>query len=153
MSSLQPVKQQFMAFRNGIVADTLRAGGLSCYKIIFGLNLPQIKQIAESLREGKTQEELRSLADALWADSGVRESRLLAMHLYGMTTVADTDAMRLADEVQTREEAEILCLRLLRNHPAAPKILEGQAPASEHPAANTALQQHLRAILSRHLNP
>ncbi|MBD5231552.1 MAG: DNA alkylation repair protein [Bacteroidales bacterium] len=147
MSLLQGIKKQFMAFRNGVVADTLRAGGLSCYSIIFGLNLPQLKQIAEALRSEHTPEELRTLADALLADRGVRESRLLAYHLYGMLPLTDAEARQLAADVQTREEVEILCLRVLRNHPAAPQILD-------NPGASTPdLQQHLQAILTRHLNP
>ena len=38
---LKEIKHQFMAFRNGIVADALRKAGYD-YKVIFGLQLPQL---------------------------------------------------------------------------------------------------------------
>ena len=44
-NDMQLVKRRFFAMRNGIIADTLRSAG-SPFKIIFGLNLPQIIDIA-----------------------------------------------------------------------------------------------------------
>ena len=73
--NIKEIKHNFMAFRNGIVSDTLRKAGMP-YNIIFGLQLPQIAEIARS------NEKNLELADALWQDSGVRESRLLACYLY-----------------------------------------------------------------------
>ena len=73
--SIKQIKHNFMAYRNGIVSDTLRKAGMP-YNIIFGLQLPQIAAIA---REYGASDEL---ADSLWKDSGVRESRLLACYLH-----------------------------------------------------------------------
>lgn len=44
-SRLQHVKRRFFAMRNGVIADTYRRAG-SPFRIIFGLNLPQITEIA-----------------------------------------------------------------------------------------------------------
>ena len=44
-NDMQTVKRAFFAMRNGVIADTLRRAG-SPFKIIFGLNLPQISEIA-----------------------------------------------------------------------------------------------------------
>ena len=43
--NLQQIKSRFMAMRNGIVADALRKGGMP-HKVIFGLNVPQLSEIA-----------------------------------------------------------------------------------------------------------
>ena len=108
---LQEIKRQFLAYRNGIVADTLRAAGLDCYHIIFGLNLPQLTQIAA------TQTPSLALANALWADRAVRESRLLAPYLFPRDEVTPALALTLLASVQTQEEADILTFRLLRHLP------------------------------------
>ena len=42
---MQTVKRRFFAMRNGVIADVLRKGG-SPFRTIFGLNLPQIAEIA-----------------------------------------------------------------------------------------------------------
>lgn len=106
--NIKKIKHSFMAFRNGIISDTLRKAGMP-YKIIFGLQLPQIAEIA------RNNEKNLELADALWQDSGVRESRLLACYLYPLAEVNKDKAYELASSVQTIEEADILSFRLLRN--------------------------------------
>lgn len=106
-----------MAFRNGIVADTLRKAGLS-YSVIFGLQLPQLAQIARQL---PTDQEL---ALKLWNDENVRESRLLACWLFNPDEVTFDMALKLASSVKSREEADILSFRLLRRLPYASKLAE-----------------------------
>lgn len=101
-----------MTYRNGIVADTLRQAGMA-YPIIFGLQLPQLSEIARSLKAERGEEECVRLADELWADRNVRESRLLACWLFPLG-ITEEKALQLAESVQTREEADILAFRLLR---------------------------------------
>lgn len=133
-----------MTYRNGVVADTLRAAGMDCYRIIFGLNLPQLSAIARELQQSHNEDELRELALELEADTHVRESRLLAYHLYGLLpSLSLQQITRMAGGVQTREEAEILCLRVLRNHPGAQELLAA--------LPDSGLQAHLRKVLARHL--
>ena len=43
--NIKEIKHSFLAFRNGIVSDTLRKAGMP-YGIIFGLQLPQLAEIA-----------------------------------------------------------------------------------------------------------
>lgn len=104
-----------MAFRNGIVADTLRNAGMP-YKIIFGLQLPQLKEISGTLNQDI------DLAMELWNDANVRESRLLACYLFPKDKIDEKIASDLAESVQTAEEADILCFRLLRYLPFAPAL-------------------------------
>lgn len=107
-----------MAYRNGIVADTLRAAGMSCYHIIFGLNVPQLAHIAGTLNADK------ELANALWADKTVRESRLLATYLFPPEQVSESEALTLMEQAQTQEEADMLTFRLLRRLPFMPALKE-----------------------------
>ena len=110
--TLKEIKHQFMVFRNGIVADTLRNAGMP-YHIIFGLQLPQLSQIARTITPSM------ALAQELWEDKNVRESRLLACYLFPKEEVSQELALELAHSVQTPEEADILCFRLLRYLPFA----------------------------------
>lgn len=98
---LREVKHRFMALRNGIVGDIYRRAGITCYDVIFGLNLPQI---AETAREFGPDDRLAQL---LWADTKVRESRLLAIRLW-----PKDDAASLLPQAQTKEEADYIRLRM-----------------------------------------
>lgn len=104
--------------RNGIVADALRKGGMP-HKVIFGLNVPQLSEIATSVISDR-----EVLAEQLWADREVRESRLLACWLFDPTVMPEQRVRMLIDEVRTREEADILAFRTLRRLPYARALLE-----------------------------
>lgn len=112
---MKEIKHQFMAYRNGIVSDTLRKAGMP-YDVIFGLQLPQLSAIARNYGKDAT------LADALWADSKVRESRILACYIFPAETMTEERALGLAESVLTHEEADILCFRLLRYLPFADRL-------------------------------
>lgn len=114
--TLKDIKHQFMVFRNGIIADTLRNAGMP-YNIIFGLQLPQLARIAQTISPDP------ELAQELWNDSKVRESRLLACYVFPKDFITEAKALELAESVQTVEEADILCFRLLRYLPFAEKIV------------------------------
>ena len=129
-----------MTYRNGAVADSLRQAGITCYRIVFGLTVPQIAEIAR--RNEKSME----LAEWLWADNGVRESRLLASHLFVQERVDMDYACRLIDELQTTEEADMLCFRLLKYLDFAPMLVE-KYEESEH-----ALSRYCAKVLKRHLS-
>lgn len=105
-----------MAYRNGIVADTLRTAGMQCYNVIFGLNVPQLAQIAGTVGKNK------ALANSLWADKKVRESRLLAAYVFPTEEVSEQEALTLMADCQTQEEADMLAFRLLRYLPSLPNL-------------------------------
>lgn len=113
---IKSIKHEFMAFRNGIIADTLRKAG-SPFEIIFGLQLPQMKQIASQARKD------RQLAEQLWADRKVRESRILALMLIPPEDVSFEEALSMTCDLRTREEADLLPFLLLRNTPHIPEII------------------------------
>lgn len=94
--------------RNGVVADTLRHAGLA-YKMVFGLNILQIAEIASTLPRSA------ELAEELWADSRTRESMLLAPMIYPPELLPPGRALSMLRESPTTEVSDILCHRLLRH--------------------------------------
>lgn len=124
-NSMQAVKRQFFALRNGIIADTIRKT-TGAYKIIFGLNLPQLSDIAAET--GKNE----PLADALWENKSTRESMMLAPMLVSAETFPIKKSRKWASEAPTQEVADILCHKLLRHTPYALELAESlaQSPVS-----------------------
>lgn len=104
-SPMQKVKRRFFAMRNGIIADTLRRGGHPC-RMIFGLNLPQISEIAAETGPSK------ALALELWADRRTRESLLMAPMIYPAGEMTPETALEWMRQVSVAEVADILCHRL-----------------------------------------
>lgn len=128
-STMQQLKRSLYAMRNGAVADSIRKAGCP-YRLIFGVNLPQLNEIAG--RFGPSAE----LAEALWADTSLRESALLAPMLFPAADLTIEKARELAAAVRWSEDADILCFKLLRNTDFAPQL------AAELAAADAPLQRY-----------
>ncbi len=135
---LQDIKKEFYALRNGIVADTLRKAGMH-YKVIFGLQIPQIAGIARNLTPSP------ELAMTLWDDRNVRESRLLATYLFPLESVDMKKALALAADCSTPEEADMLAFRIFKRLDFAMELLsEMENAGNSIPAyAITSLKRHL----------
>ena len=114
---LKQIRLALFARRNGVVADALRAAG-DPHKLIMGCPLSDIIAVAHE------QVPSVELAEALWADTKHRECRLLAPMLYPIETCDETTALRWCHEVQTKEEADVLCHRLLRYLDCAIAVME-----------------------------
>ena len=117
--------------RNGIVSDTLRKAG-SPYRIIFGLNLPQLAEIARETGLDET------MAAILRADDHTRESQLMAPMLADPSTISHHEATHWADASSAPEAEHPLRqyagVRLMWNlipmhsaviRPVAAKVAEG----------------------------
>ena len=134
---LQSIKKDFFVFRNGIVADTLRKAGMP-HKVIFGLQIPQIAAIAKALTPSSV------LAEALWNDSEVRESRILATYLFPVDEMSLEKAIWLLGSVRTQEESDMLAFRLLKRLHFASEILKEAEKDPEIPEyAVASLRNHL----------
>lgn len=110
--AIRHIKHEFMAYRNGIIADTLRNAGMP-YKVIFGLQLPQLTAIAKAVKGSNFDTE--QLARQLWQDKDVRESRLLACFLFSSSSMNREDVLNLCEDLLTREEADILSFKFLQH--------------------------------------
>ncbi len=109
-NDMQSIKRQFFAMRNGVVADTLRRGG-SPFRIIFGLVLPQIDDIAKTIGSDN------DLARRLWANSSTRESLLIAPMLIDPDRFTMDEAIEWASQSPSAEVTDILVHKLLRRLP------------------------------------
>lgn len=146
MSELKEIKQKFFLFRNGVISDTLRRGGMP-YKVIFGIEIPRIAEIARSLTPSK------ELADTLWSDRDVRESRLLATYLYPIAELSEEDCVDLAKSTRTVEECDMLAFRIfkrLENPVQLLKVLRENALSADTEEDQEALKRSASA-LERHL--
>lgn len=135
--TIRQIKQQFFAFRNGILADALRKQ--NSYEIIFGLQIPQIAEISRSLTPSL------ELAQALWNDSKVRESRLLATYLFPVDEVDPEKALLLSSQVNSVEEADMLAFRLLKRLPFATTLLETMESREN-------ISEYMKKTLRNHLS-
>lgn len=136
---MQLVKRRLFAMRNGLIADTLRRAG-SPFKIIFGLNIPQIKEIADDF--GKNQE----LADRLWENRSTRESMLLAPMLMNPESISITKAITMVKDSPATEITDSLCHKLLRYLPNSfelTKLLSEQTDDMSRYAAIRMLWHHI----------
>ena len=123
-NEMQTVKRRFFAMRNGAVADNMRRHGAN-YRIIFGLNLPQIVEIA---KETPCHSEL---AEALWNNQSTRESMLMAPMIYPREEFSFETACRWVSEVPTAEVGDVLCHRLLRHEDYAWQLAESMIKSSK----------------------
>lgn len=121
-NDMQSIKRRMFAMRNGALADSLRRLGAP-YRIIFGVNIPQLVEIAKDYAADK------ALAQRLWENVSTRESLLIAPIIYPSEEMMEDDAMRWIEQVPTAEVADILCHRLLRKLPFASDLVARYADA------------------------
>lgn len=108
---LRYVKRSLRGVMNGPVSASMREKGLN-YKVIFGVELPRLQQMAEELPH--TYE----LAAALWKEN-IRECRLLAGMLMPSESM-DAELARIwVEQMQFVEEAECTVLHLFSHQPWA----------------------------------
>lgn len=137
--TLQEIKKEFFALRNGVMASQLKTAGATPCPQVFGLNIPQISALARSV--GPDPE----MAATLWADRGVRESRLLALYIMGLLDApAPAEALTLAADAQSPEEADVLAFKVL-------KRMENPAELLPEIEKLKPLGSYLSASLRRHL--
>lgn len=105
---IRQIKSDFFSLRNGEIADTLRKAG-NPYKIIFGLQMPQLEQIAEKC--GKNKE----LAEWMWANDSTRESKLFATMIYPIEKFDIEKTEKWVREAETFELIDSLCFRIIRH--------------------------------------
>lgn len=137
---LAPVSRQLYALRNGILADAVRKAGCPC-KIIFGLNIAQLNAIATGLDADA------ELTRIMWSDRDSREMRLLALCSWPeqMRPASLDESLELAAGIQSAEEADMLCFRVLKYLPFAAEL------AYKLEQTDSQLMRYLSRSLRRHL--
>lgn len=113
----QEIRKEFFVYRNGIIAEQLRAAG-DTHTMIMGCQLADI--IAITSRYEKNA----ALAQDLWDDVNHRECRMAATMLYPIEEFDIDTAITWCQSVESVEIADVLCHRLLRHLPYADKLWE-----------------------------
>lgn len=142
---LQKIKREFFALRNGVIADTLRRAG-SPFRIIFGLNMPQITGIATEVGYDI------DMAHLLWANTSTRESMLLAPMLLDPSAVTAGEAKNMVGQSPSAEVTDVLCHSLLRKMPDAFGIacaLAGEEGGMQRYAAMRLLWRYIQSDTER----
>ena len=139
------IKQQFMLMKNGVVSDSMKAVGLP-HRIIWGLNMPQLREIAERYDRSK------ELFDALWGDVATRESVIMAPMLLPYDAISADEVIRLIDEAPTPEALDSLTFNALRHRQDVWDIIggmEGAESLNRRYATMRLLARVVRENLSR----
>lgn len=109
--TIRDIKAQLRLFMNGVLSQSLREKGLQ-YRLIFGVELPRLKEIASSYEPN------HELAQALWRED-IRECKILAAYLQPIETFDTELADFWVESVTNTELADYLCMALLRRLPYA----------------------------------
>ena len=139
---IQSLKKEFFAYRNGIVAEQLRAAG-DPHTVIMGCQLADVIAIAS-----RYEKDAR-LAQALWDDTQHRECRMAATMLYPIEDFDMATALAWCHSVESTEIADILCHRLLRHLDYAPQLWQQLHNSNEPLAKYTAYRLLLNLLLNR----
>lgn len=132
-------KRLVYAMRNGVVADALRQGG-SPFRLIMGVNLPQLAEIAERLPH------TAALASELWADTASRESMLLAPMVMPAEDMTPLLAREWVAQIPATEVADVLCHKLLRREPWAARLAADLVESSRDMDRYTGLRLYFNII-------
>lgn len=104
---IHAIRNRLRLAMNGVVAASMREKGMH-YKLIFGVSLPELQQIAGLFRGEASAE----LAEALWKED-VRELKILATMLYPADLFTHERAETWVADVPYPEIAEQLARNLL----------------------------------------
>lgn len=122
---INDIKRRVYAMRNGVAADVLRRGGAP-YRMIFGVNIPHLAEIAAEI--GKSV----GTADILWADSGVRESLILATMVHPPELMTPEKARTWLGQAPSAEIVDMLCHRIIGRMPYAAELAAYMARHSDN---------------------
>ncbi len=134
IDTLRGIRKEFFAYRNGIVAERLRAAG-DPHSMIMGCLLADIVAIAQRYRAEITDNDTRAaVAEALWDDTRSRECRLAAPMIFPAEIMPLETALQWCTTVESVEVADNLCHKLLRRLPDGERLFQALI-ACEEPMA------------------
>lgn len=143
---LSKVHALFRGRQNIVVSNLLREHGYR-YKVAFGCSLPDVKSIAQMLRDGAVEglEAGAALAEDLWADDSIRESKLCAPMLYPRGEMSVETAERWSKSIPTPEVADVVCMYAFQ-------FGIGQELIKRWQQSQDAMQQYCARNLAKRLN-
>ena len=135
--TVRQIKSQLRLFMNGVLSQSLREKGLK-YRLIFGVELPRLKEIAAGYEQN------HDLAQALWKED-IRECKILAAYLQPVETFDAELADFWMESVHNTELADYLCMALFR------RLLYASQKAFQWMASENRMEQYTGFRLITHL--
>ena len=111
---IREIKGQLRLYMNGVVSQSMRKKGLD-YKLIFGVELPRLKEIAQTIEPSSV------LAEALWLENN-RECKILATMIYPKAEFTSEVANLWIEGVTNIELARFISMNLLQHLEYAPAL-------------------------------
>lgn len=136
------LKQRVYVMRNGVLADQLRAAGCP-YRLIWGVSLPQIKEIA---RENGYD---RDAAMLFFGLDSLRENFLTAVMLFPPDGLGRDDVAPWLDRMRWSEDADVLTHTLLLGQPYADEVAEELTRSDDRLRRYAGLRLYL-GLVQRH---
>ncbi len=113
-AEVREIRRKIILLKNGVVSDSMRDKGI-VYKRNWGVDLPQIKEIAQM------HEPSLELAERLWALE-IRETIILATLLAPADALTEVKAEGWVADVENIEMAEQISMNLLSRLPGSTDI-------------------------------
>ena len=132
--TVQDIKQCFRSYMDGVAASSMRAKGLH-YRMIWGISIMHLKEIAEEIKSQDSNIPLCDLAQQLWKED-CRECKILATLLMPCDAMTEQMAYEWLGTLPTQEMSEWLAFNLLRHLPNAKEL------AQKAVNSNNKLQQY-----------
>ena len=144
--TVKEIKSRLRLFMNGVLSQSLREKGLK-YRLIFGVELPRLKEIASGYEQN------HELAQALWKED-IRECKILAGYLQPSNTFDPELADFWMESVHNTELADYLSMILFRRLPYASQKAFEWIASGERMKMYTGfrLMSHLFTILGTEMN-
>lgn len=144
--TVKEIKSKLRLFMNGVLSQSLREKGLK-YRLIFGVELPRLKEIASGYEQN------HELAQALWKED-IRECKILAGYLQPSNTFDPELADFWMESVHNTELADYLSMILFRRLPYASQKAFEWIASGERMKMYTGfrLMSHLFTILGTEMN-
>lgn len=144
--TVRDIKGKLRLFMNGVLSQSLREKGLK-YRLIFGVELPRLKEIASGYEQN------HDLAQALWKED-IRECKILAAYLQPTDTFCPEFADIWMEQIHNTELADYVCMILFRRLPyASQKAFQWMASENRMEIyTGFRLMSHLLAQFSAEMN-
>lgn len=144
--TVREIKGKLRLFMNGVLSQSLREKGLK-YRLIFGVELPRLKEIASGYEPN------HELAQALWKED-IRECKILAAYLQPTESFCPEIADIWMEQIHNTELADFVCMALFRRLPyASQKAFQWMASERRMEVyCGFRLMSHLFGILGATMN-
>ncbi len=144
--TVRQIKAQLRLFMNGVLSQSLREKGIK-YRLIFGVELPRLKEIAAGYEQN------HDLAQALWKED-IRECKILATYLQPAESFDAELADFWMESIGNTELADYVCMALFRRLPyASQKAFQWMASENRMEAyTGFRLMSHLFTLYGTEMN-